>query len=119
MGAARKSDLERRLEAYFGALHSSSLKETLKRSLANWQIYAAVSGSAMAMVTGASASIVGSGVRVTPAPTASVRVAKQNSAGSKGPPFIIDVGLVVAQQGQRGLPPGVPPKDETRGKGTQ
>ena len=55
MGATRKLDLDRRLEAYFATLRSSSLREALKRSAGNWQTYAAVTGSAMAMATSASA----------------------------------------------------------------
>jgi hypothetical protein len=74
MGAPRKIDLNSRLEAYFATLRSSSLKEVLKRSAGNWQVYAAVTGSAMAMVTSASASIIGSGSRATTSdPIASAR----------------------------------------------
>ena len=84
MGAARKFDLDRRLEAYFATLRSSSLREALKRSAGNWQIYAAVTGSAMAMVTSASASIIGSGIRdVTAESIASVLAAKQHRTSSK------------------------------------
>ena len=61
MGTRRQFDLDRRLEAYFATLRSSALKETVKRGLENWQIYAAVTGSAMAMMTGASASLIASG----------------------------------------------------------
>ena len=77
MGAARKLDLDRRLEAYFAALRSSTLKEALKRSAGNWQVYAAVTGSALAMVTSASASIIGNGVRsIAPNPNGSARTNK-------------------------------------------
>ena len=81
------SGLEQRLKAYFATLRSLELKETLKRSLANWPVYAAVSGSAMAMATGASASIISNGIKTAREPSASVRLAKPGSAGSKGPPF--------------------------------
>jgi hypothetical protein len=47
MGASRKLDLDSRLDAYFATLRSSSLKDVLKRSAANWQVYAAVTSSAM------------------------------------------------------------------------
>jgi hypothetical protein len=40
-GTARKAGLDHRLDAYFATLRSSSLRETLKRSVANWRIYAA------------------------------------------------------------------------------
>ena len=63
MGDAQKSDLEHRLEAYFATLRSTSLKDVLKRSAGNWQLYAAVTGSALAMVTNASAQMIASGVR--------------------------------------------------------
>ena len=68
MPRERKSDLDRRLngglggrlDAYFADLPRPP-RDTLKRRAANWQVYAAVTGSAMAMVTGASAAIIGSG----------------------------------------------------------
>jgi hypothetical protein len=60
MGTKPKLDLDHRLEAYFATLRSSSLKTVLKRRMGNWQIYAAVSGSAVAMATGASAASIGS-----------------------------------------------------------
>ncbi len=40
-----------RLEVHFATLRASSLKDALKRSAGNWQMYAAVTGSAMAMAT--------------------------------------------------------------------
>src|SRR5579872_3504564 len=98
MGRKRKSDLDRRLEAYFATLRSSPLREALKRSVGNWQLYAAVSGSAMAMMTGASAAVITSNIRVTPDPMASVRVAKQNLSSSNAPPFLKDVRLAFARQ---------------------
>lgn len=77
MNVARKSDLDRRLEAHFANLRSLPLREALKRSAANWQIYAAVTGSAVAMATGASASILGNGARdMAAAAIASVLAAK-------------------------------------------
>jgi uncharacterized protein (TIGR03437 family) len=67
MPRERKPDLDRRLngrlDAYFAELRARPLRETLKRRAANWQVYAAVTGSAMAMATGASAAIIGSGAR--------------------------------------------------------
>src|ERR1035438_7704264 len=71
MGAARKFDLDHRLEGYFATVRS------LKHSAGNWQLYAAVTGSAMAMVTNASAQIIGSGIRnIATDPIASARVAQ-------------------------------------------
>ena len=94
-----KSDLERRLEAYFATLRSSSPREALKRKVGHWQIYAAVSGSAIAMATGAAASIIRSSAQVMPDPIASVR-ARQALSSSKGPPFLREAMAVMARQGQ-------------------
>lgn len=70
-------DLDRRLEAYFASLRAYPLRERLKRSPANWQIYAAVSSSAMAMLTSAAAAQLGSGVPdLAPEGPASVRTAR-------------------------------------------
>jgi len=56
MGNRHRLDLENRLDAYFATLSPSALRKVLRRSAANWQMYAAVTGSAMAMATGAAAS---------------------------------------------------------------
>jgi hypothetical protein len=103
MGAARKPDLDRRLEAYFATLGSSSLEKALKYSAANWQLYAAVTGSAMAMVTGASAAMIGSGIRdIAAERVASVRAAKQHLGSSQNaPPLMKAVRLAMARQDSR------------------
>jgi hypothetical protein len=44
-----------RLNSYFANVKATNLADALKRSAANWQVYAAVTGSAMAMATNASA----------------------------------------------------------------
>src|SRR5579862_4068337 len=105
MGVSRKLDLDRRLEAYFATLRSASLRNALKRSVGNWQIYAAVGSSAMAMATGASAAIIGSGAPVTRDPVASVRLVRQSPAGSgsNGPPLSNNARLAAVLQRQ-GLP---------------
>src|ERR1019366_4353570 len=106
MGPAHKFDLDHRLEAYFAALRSFSTKEAVRRGAGNWQIYAAVTGSAMAMATGAAASVVGNGVRdITTEAIASVRLAKQNPASSRNMPGRNGVRLALARQtsGQRFL----------------
>jgi hypothetical protein len=65
--------LDNRLNAYFSALNSRPAADALKRSTANWQYYAAVTGSAMAMATtNASAAIIYDGSGVTVGPHASV-----------------------------------------------
>ena len=99
MGAAQKFDLEHRLEAYFATLRASPVRDALKRSAGNWQIYAAVTGSAVAMVTGASASSIGSGIRhITGEPMASVRALTQHPASSKNIPLLSAVRLAMARQ---------------------
>ena len=99
MGAARKFDLDHRLEAYFATLRSSSLKEALKRSSGNWHRYAAVTGSAMAMMTGASASVIGSGSpEITAEPVASVRSAKSRLASSENIPLLKAVRSAMARK---------------------
>jgi hypothetical protein len=59
----RSKALDRRLTAYFVTLRSSGLAETLRRSAGNWQFYAAVTGSALAMTTNASAGVIYSGIQ--------------------------------------------------------
>jgi uncharacterized protein (TIGR03437 family) len=103
MKPVRKSDLDRRLDAYFAALRSSPLREALKRSVANWQVYAAVTGSAMAMVTGASASTLGTSVRdiaAEPIAIASALAARQR-ASSRNIPLVRSVKLAMARQDAR------------------
>ena len=104
MGTKRKLDLDHRLEAYFATLRSSSMRRVLKRRMGNWQVYAAVSGSAVAMATGASAAIISSsGMRVMREPTASARLAPRNLTSSNNVPFLNDVKLALTSQdaGQR------------------
>ncbi|MGB7760894.1 MAG: IPT/TIG domain-containing protein, partial [Bryobacteraceae bacterium] len=99
MRDSRRPDLDHRLEAYFATLRSSSLTEALQRGVGNWRIYAAVTGSAMAMVTGASASIIGSGIRdITAERAASFRAAKQYPASSRSMPLMHAVRLAMARQ---------------------
>jgi hypothetical protein len=70
--------LNQLLNTHFAALRSSNLPEILRRSVANWQIYAAVTGSALAMATNASASIIYSGIQnVTAGPIKSAVAASQ------------------------------------------
>jgi hypothetical protein len=69
----RTLKLNNRLDAYFAALSSRPAADTLKRSAANWQYYAAVTGSAMAMATtNASAAIIYDGSGAIAGPHASV-----------------------------------------------
>jgi uncharacterized protein (TIGR03437 family) len=99
MGATRKADLDGRLEAYFVTLRASSVRELLKRSAANWQIYAAVTSSAVAMATGASASDIGSGLRdVAADPVASVLASNRDFASFKNMPSMNAIRLAIARQ---------------------
>jgi PEP-CTERM motif len=82
----RKLELEDRLNVYFATLRTSSLfGDALKRSMENWQIYAAVTGSALAMTTNASASIIYSGVLDV---TAAVASAQMGTPGHSNEKFI-------------------------------
>ncbi len=98
-GSAPKpgSDLEHRLEAYFATLRSSSLSEAVKRSAERWQLYAAVTGSAVAMMTGVSASTLASGGSGSPAqPVESARTVKR--ASYKNMPLLNTIRLAMARQ---------------------
>ena len=97
MAARQDGDLEQRLETYFATLRPAPLKEILKSRVGNWQVYAAVSGSAMAMATGAAAAIIGS-VAVAPEPTASVRSSRQRLASSRLPASVNAIRLAMARQ---------------------
>lgn len=59
---AHNLELDSRLNGYFATLRTSSFGDVLRRSVENWQVYAAVTGSAVAMATNASASIIYSGI---------------------------------------------------------
>lgn len=89
-------DLERRLDTHFATLRSSSSKDAVRRSAANWQIYAAVTGSALAMVTGASASVIQSSVEsIATDPVASAMPGNLNPS-SANIPLIHAVKLAMA-----------------------
>lgn len=89
-------DLDRRLDAHFATLRSPSPKEALKRSAGSWQFYAAVTGSALATATGASASVIqNAGGVVATHPTASVMPGNPNPA-SANIPLIHAVKLAMA-----------------------
>jgi hypothetical protein len=56
------SQLDARLSEYTGITRVSATTKTIHRRTRNWSIYAAATGSALAMATGASASIITSGI---------------------------------------------------------
>lgn len=113
MTGGRKSDLDRRLEAYFANLRSRSLKHVLRRSAGNWPLYAAVTGSAMALATGVSASLIGDGTRGTAAAAIASVLAARPIGGSKNgrrmPPLLNAVQLTVPGQAPSITPGGVVP----------
>ena len=78
----QNSQLDSRLEEYFATLRNSSVKQRLKRGVGNWQLYAAVTSSAMAMATNVSASIIGGRgpIRDIVDPIASARTNKEHFA---------------------------------------
>jgi uncharacterized protein (TIGR03437 family) len=49
MRTRRSSQLDQRLEAYSSTLRAFPLQHLLKRGMANWQLYAAITGSAIAV----------------------------------------------------------------------
>jgi hypothetical protein len=91
-------ELDNRLSAYFGMLRSSFLGDALRRTARNWQTYAAVTGSAMAMATNASAQVIYSGPHrdVTAGPLAVSSYVIGNSARNQGLRATAKVGLKTA-----------------------
>ena len=86
---------DQRLDAHFATLRSPSSREVLKRSAGRWQVYAAVTGSAMAMATSASAAVIHNGVAYAAAdPVASVRPVSQRPATQGQAPAIFPNGIV-------------------------
>jgi hypothetical protein len=69
--------LDSRLNAHFATVRTSSLADALRRTAGNWQLYAAVTGSALAMTTNASAGVIYSNVNVKAGPIASAVSAGQ------------------------------------------
>src|SRR5579863_2888079 len=116
MRAPRKCELEERLQAYFASLRSAPLKQTLKRSVANWRLYAAVTSSAMAMATGAAAAVItGSAEETSGEPGASFRTVKPNLASTRRMP-LIDAArqqIDAASQAPVIVPGGIVPLDGT------
>lgn len=96
MRKRKRQDLDRGLEAYFSTLRTQHITDALKRSVGRWQLYAAVSSSALAMSTGAAAALFTDGVPISPDLAASVRAAEP--ARRKGPRFLDDARFVVAWQ---------------------
>lgn len=110
---APNSELDSRLNGYFATLRASSFGDVLRRSVDNWQIYAAVTGSAVAMATNASASVIYSGVLNQKAAVKSIQpgslvtvqsmTTKIDLKNGAGAPINVDF-KAFAQQGQAGLP---------------
>jgi len=83
MNGTRKSDLIRRL-----GIHP----EAFRRSAGNWQLYAAVTGSAVAMATGATAAVI-AGEADTHGADTNVLGARANPAGSQNLAILRAAGL--------------------------
>ncbi len=99
MGTTKKAELDSRLEAYFATRRTVSLREILKHSAENWQVYAAVTGSALAMATGASAAIIhGDTAGNATDAIARVMAANPRLASSKDIPLVNAVRLAIARQ---------------------
>src|SRR6202000_3118315 len=94
LGPTNKRDLNRGLEAHFATLRSSSLKNAMK----SWQAYAAVTGSALALATGASADMIhASGNDAAPTtPAASARPANLNPVSARIPQLMNAMKLAAA-----------------------
>jgi len=92
------ADLERRLEAYFATLRPAALREVLKRSAASWHFYAAVTGSAMAMATGISAAVIGTGAPAVAEPAANALAATQHFATANNVPLMSAIRAAMARQ---------------------
>jgi uncharacterized protein (TIGR03437 family) len=97
-GAERRADLDRRLQAHFATLRHGRP--------GHWQLYAAVTGSAVAMVTSLSAAVIGSEVRETPLqPSANVVPGTQQAASMRSMPVL---GAVrAAMKAQAAGPPSI------------
>jgi uncharacterized protein (TIGR03437 family) len=94
----KQFDLNQRLDAYFATLRPAALKDALKRSAGNWQLYAAVTSSAMAMATGASAqAIAASAADVAADPVESARTAGLLIENSKSLPLMNAVRQAMAR----------------------
>ena len=102
MKVSRQCAVGQRLDAHFATLRSPSLRDVLKRSAGNWQIFAAVTSSALAMATGASASAIGSSAPgCATDPSASVQPARPNPASSQNVPLANAVRAAIAAQNPR------------------
>ena len=78
-----KTTRDARLDAYFATVHPSHLKQRV----ANWRLYAAVTGSTMAMLTGASAAVIQTAAPDSSEPSASARLASQHLLSSGNTPL--------------------------------
>lgn len=104
MATRQRIELDHCLEAHFATLYSWPLGTALKRSAANWQFFSAVTGSAMAMATGAAASVIGSSTPdIAPDHMANILAVKRNPASSQNVPMAT-VRLALAGQDPRAGP---------------
>ncbi|HEX4135210.1 MAG TPA: IPT/TIG domain-containing protein [Bryobacteraceae bacterium] len=107
MDAIPKGELENRLGAYAATLRASGLK----RPPGKWQVYAAVSGSAMAMMTGAATSLIGSETSdTTSMPIARATANEQSFPSFRSMPMIRAVRSAMTRlDAQAAQPPVISP----------
>jgi hypothetical protein len=75
--------LDSRLNAHFATLRTSAVGSAVKRHTSNWQLYATVTGSALAMASSASASVIWGGGPIS-TPTLSNVAASTTTGGGHG-----------------------------------
>jgi uncharacterized protein (TIGR03437 family) len=88
MSGPRKLDLNRSLEAYFATLRHPSPDDARRRA-GNWHIYAAVTGSALAMATGASAALINDAVTTPPVTLSSPQLPTADATPAISPNGIV------------------------------
>jgi hypothetical protein len=93
MRRATQFDLHQRLEAYF-----ATARRDASKTPSHWQLYAAATGSALAMLTGASASIVGDGHWVSAEPMRDFLADRQHIGASRNAPSIKAARLAMQRQ---------------------
>ncbi|HYA16757.1 MAG TPA: IPT/TIG domain-containing protein, partial [Bryobacteraceae bacterium] len=101
-------ELEARLEAYFSSLRASPLRDVLKHASANWRLYAAVTGSALAMSHGAPL-LAADADPALAEPAASVLPAHRNAASSRGNPLIERARQAILKASDQTAAPAIAP----------
>lgn len=96
---AKRPLLPQRLDTYIATVRSSAMGRKLQNRAGNWRLYAAVTSSAMAMATAASAALIGSADPDAPPDSApSASATKQRFAGSQNAAVINAARLAVGKK---------------------